>query len=310
MRRPQGRLATTRPLNWKVSLLALAASFLWSGNVVSIKVGLATIPPFWSAFWRMALAAGAVALWTRATGHPVLIERRQLREILLLSLMFTVQIAVFNLSVHYTSPAYAVILLNTNPIMINLISHFFVRDDRLTPARLVGLAVAFGGIWFVMFGRPDPSLAPNPLLGNTLMLVSALLLATRIVYTQLLVQHMDPLRPVVWQMVLSLPAFLVLGLVLEPPLLGPLGLEAVVAMLYQALVVAGFCFVVWTVLLQRYSAGNLAVFGFTVPIFGVLLSAALFGEQVTGRILGGAAAVAAGIAIVTTSNRGERRDAP
>lgn len=305
MKRSSGRLATTRPVSWKIGLAALVVSFFWSGNIVSIKLGLATIPPFWSAFWRMAVGAGAVTAWTAARGKPVLCERSRLPQMALLCALFTAQIAVFNLAVHFTSPAYAVVLLNTNPVMVNLISHFFVHDDRLTWARLTGLVIAFGGIAYVMLGQPTAALAPSPLLGNGLMLVSALLLAVRIVYTQRLVQVMDPLRPVIWQMILSLPSFLGLALAFEEPLLKPLTYEPVLAILYQAVVVAGFCFVAWTTLLQRYSAGNLAMYSFSVPIFGILLSAAFFGEDITGRLVGGASAVAAGIVTVTRSKRTE-----
>lgn len=305
MKRLPWKLATTRPVTWEVGLLALVVSFFWSGNIISIKFGLATIPPLWSAFWRMVLGAIAVGLWTLALGKPVLFERPRFRELLALSVLFTAQIAVLNVAVYYTSPAYGVILLNTNPVLVNMISHFFVRDDRLTAIRCLGLAIAFGGISYVMLGQADATLAPNPLLGNSLMLVSALLLALRIVYTQLLVQDMGPLRPVIWQMVFSLPGFLSLALAFEKPLLQPLSYEPVLAILYQALVVAGFCFVTWTTMLEHYSAGNLAVYSFSVPIFGVLLSAALFDEEITGRLLAGAAAVAAGISIVTRSKHRE-----
>lgn len=301
MKPAESRLATTHPLTWKVGLATLIVSFFWSGNIVSIKVGLATIPPFWSAFWRMLVGAIAVAAWARLLGKPVLIERSNLRAMLNLSAMFTMQIAVFNVAVHYTSPAYAVILLNTCPVMVNLISHYFVEDDRLTGPRLLGLGVAFSGITYVMLGHPSVDLAPNALLGNSLMLLSALLLALRVVYTQHLVQRMDPLRPVIWQMVFSLPAFLALGVSFEQPLLRPLDYEPVLAILYQAIVVAGFCFVAWTMLLQRYSAGNLSVYTFSVPFFGILLSALLFSEQITWRLLGGALAVSTGITIVMRS---------
>ena len=293
------RLAATRPLTWKVGLFALVISFFWSGNIVSIKFGLATIPPFWSAFWRMAIGALAVSAWAWALRKPFWVKRDQMREFLLLGAMFTAQIAIFNLSVDYTSPAYAVILLNTNPVMVNLISHHFVKADRLSASRLLGLAIAFGGISYVMFGQPDATLAPNPMVGNALMLVSSFLLALRIVYTQRMVRRVGPYRPVIWQMVLSLPGFLALALAFEEPLLQPLTYEPVLAILYQALVVAGFCFVSWTTLLRLYSAGNLSMYTFSVPIFGIFLAAALFDERITGRLLVGAVAVAAGIAIVT-----------
>jgi len=293
------RFSKTRPVTWKVGLAALGISFLWSGNIVAIKFGLTAIPPFWSAFWRMAVGAAAVTLWTVASGKPVLIARNRLRPMLALAALFAVQICVFNLSVFYTSPAYAVILLNTNPVLVNLISHFYVKDDRVTPMRLVGLCIAFGGVAYVMFGHPEAELAPHPLLGNSLMLVSAALLAIRIVYTQRIVIVMDPLRPVIWQMILALPGFLGLAWYFEPPLTQPLTYVPVLAILYQALVVAGVCFVVWTTLLRRHSAGNLAMYSFSVPLFGVILSAVFFGERITGRLFFGAMAVAAGIAVVT-----------
>ena len=299
------RLAATRPVTWKVGLFALLISFFWSGNIVSIKFGLATIPPFWSAFWRMAIGALAVSAWAWLLRKPVRIERGQLRDFLLLGAMFTAQIAIFNLSVFYTSPAYAVILLNTNPVMVNLLSHHFVKADRLSASRLLGLAIAFGGISYVMLGQPDATLAPNPMLGNPLMLVSSFLLALRIVYTQRMVRRVGAYRPVIWQMVLSLPGFLALALAFEEPLLQPLSYEPVLAILYQAIVVAGFCFVSWTSLLRLYSAGNLAMYTFSVPIFGIFLAAALFDERITGRLLVGAVAVAAGIAIVTKVRMGE-----
>lgn len=296
-------------MTWKVGLVTLLVSFLWSGNIVSIKVGLATLAPFWSAFWRMLIGAIAVAAWAWLGRRPVLFERRSLLQLLNLSAMFTVQIAVFNVAVHYTSPAFAVVLLNTCPVLVNLISHFYVEDDRLTLARAIGLIAAFSGIAYVMLGQPRADLAPNALLGNSLMLLSSLLLALRVVYTQQLVQSMDAYRPVLWQMVFSLPAFLVLGTAFEPALIAPVGFEAVLSFLYQGVVVAGFCFVTWTMLLQRYSAGNLSVYSFTVPFFGILLSALMFDEQVTWRLLGGALAVSSGITIVMRSKRRAVSDA-
>ena len=119
---------------------------------------------------------------------------------------------------------------------------------------------------------------------------------------------MDALRPVIWQMVFSLPAFLALAVSFETPLLQPLAYEPVLAILYQAVVVAGFCFVAWTMLLQRYSAGNLSVYSFSVPFFGILLSALLFGEQITWRLLAGALAVSTGITVVMRSKYRKARN--
>ena len=75
MKRGSFKLSTTQPVTLRIGLFALLISFFWSGNIVAIKVGLAAIPPFWSAFWRMALAALAVVCWAWMRSQPVLLER-------------------------------------------------------------------------------------------------------------------------------------------------------------------------------------------------------------------------------------------
>jgi drug/metabolite transporter (DMT)-like permease len=55
--------------------------------------------------------------------------------------------------------------------------------------------------------------------------------------------------------------------------------------------------------LQRHSPGSLSVFGVSVPVFGVILSALLFHEAITGRLIAGVVAVMVGIVIVTRYQR-------
>jgi len=70
------------------------------------------------------------------------------------------------------------------------------------------------------------------------------------------------------------------------------------AILYQGLVVAGFCFVSWTSILKKYSPSKLVVLFFTTPLFGVLLSYLLLDDEVSPSLIIGAGLVAFGIYIV------------
>jgi drug/metabolite transporter (DMT)-like permease len=286
-------------IGWSSALIALFVSALWGGNVIALKLGLATVPPLWSAFWRFLSGLVAVVIWAKLSGIRLMPEPGEAGPLSILGLMFTLQIMGLNLGVNATSPAYAVILLNSHPIFTNLVGHFFVPKDRLSGQRILGLAIAFAGICYLALGRPDARLAPNPILGNIVVVASASLLAVRMIYTQRLVQRIDPVRPVIWQMAFSLPIFLATAAWLEPVLLKPLTAEPVIAILYQGVAIGGFCFVVWTRLLKRHSPGSLSVFGFSVPVFGVFLSALVFGEVITGRVVAGVAAVTVGIIVVT-----------
>lgn len=290
---------TPHPIGKSSALLALLASALWGGNVAALKLGLTAFPPFWSAWWRMLLGVAVVALWASSQRVRLRAGAAERRPLFVLAVLFAAQIILLNLGANLTSPAYAVVILNSHPIFSNLVGHYVSSERPLSRWRVFGLALAFGGICYLSLGRPIATLAPRPLLGNMLLITSALLLGTRTVYTRWLVQSIDPVRTVVWQMLFGLPFFLAPALLLEPLLLKPPGAGPVLALLYQGLIVASLCFIIWTALLRRHTAGTLSMFAFTVPFFGVLASWVLFSEPVTARILLAAGLVTAGIAIVT-----------
>ena len=144
---------------------------------------------------------------------------------------------------------------------------------------------------YVAVGRPDEVLAPNPMLGNLILIFSAALLAIRALYTRRLVQRVNTFKPVVWQMLFALPVTSLND--------QRLSWSPVAAIIFQGAVIGGFCFVTWTQLLQKHAAGLLSMFAFLVPFFGVFLSAWLFDETIHPELLIGAGLVTAGIVIVT-----------
>jgi drug/metabolite transporter (DMT)-like permease len=293
------------PIGLSSTLLALAVSILWAGNVVSIRIGVDSVPPLWSAFWRMLLGVLFVALWALRQRVPILPSRAEFLPLLILGVLFTIQIALLNSATEMTSPAYGVVLLNAYPIFVNLTGHFaaqrwphLISEERITPIRALGLALSLAGIALLAFTRPDASLATRPFLGNTLMIISSVLLGIRQVYTRWLVQKIDPARSIVWQMALSVPLFLLAAALTEPPVLGRVTPQAIAAISYQGIIVAGICFIVWAELLKKHSAGTLTMFSFIVPIGGIALSAWLFSERLQTSLALGTLLVLAGVYIV------------
>jgi drug/metabolite transporter (DMT)-like permease len=286
-------------------MLALMISVIWGGNVVSIRVGVDSVPPMWSAFWRMLTGVVIVLAWALPQRARLRAEPGETGPLLALGVLFTAQIALLNAASPLTSPAYGVVILNSYPIFANLTGHIAARyagarisEEALTPIRTAGLALSLAGVAWLALARPDPELAPRPLLGNLLMVSSAFLLGIRQVYTRWLVQKVDPVRSVLWQMLVSLPLFLTAAILTEPMVYGHLTTEAMVAISYQGVLVAGFCFILWARLLQKHSAGTLSMFAFLVPIFGIALSARMFGETLNPGLFVGAALVLSGVFVV------------
>ncbi|MEZ5362226.1 MAG: DMT family transporter [Bryobacterales bacterium] len=292
-----------RPITAGVVLTAVGLSAMWGGNVVGIKITLETLPPVWCAFWRMLIGLPTLWIWARVGGVDLMPKPGEGRPLLLLGGIFGFQIMLLNWSVQLTSAAYSAVLVNAAPILTNVIAHFFVADDRLSKLRVLGLALAFGGVSAVLLGKPDERLATAPLLGNALALATALAIASRMVYTQRLVQGINSTRTIFWQVVFALPLFLIVALLTEEPLAGPITVRTAAAMAYCSFGVVGIAFIVWVRLLEKYPPGLLSVFVFPMPLFGVLFSALIFRESISPSLAAGVALVAIGILIVTLEKR-------
>ncbi len=282
---------------------ALLISAMWGLNIVGIKLALAAFPPVWNAFWRMLLGWPVLWLWARAGRVRLMPRRGELWPLGLLGGLFAVQIIVLNFSVLWTSAGFAAVLVSVAPVFINCFAHFFVPGDRLTAGRVAGLAVAFGGVVLVMLADPDPSVAPRPAMGNALGLAVAAMIGGRMVYTQRLVQRIDPVRAIFWQVGFSLPVYLPWAVAAEPLMVGPMTPSALLGWLYCSIGAVGVAFVVWIRLLAVHSPAQLAVFVFPTPVFGVIFSSLIYDEALPAGLVAGVSAVATGILLVTLDRR-------
>ena len=278
---------------------AVLLSAMWGLNIVGIKVSLAAIPPIWNAFWRMLLGWPILWMWARRNGVRLRPDGRETVPLMILGGVFGLQICLLNTSIAWTSAGFASVLLNAAPVFINVIAHFAVPGDRLSTRRAVGMALAFTGVAFTLAGNPDEAQAAMPMAGNVLGIVTAMVIAARMVYTQRLVQYIDPIRTVFWQVGFSLPVFLVGGALLEPMMVGPLTLGPVLAGLYCSVVVVGYAFLLWVRLMKTNSPALLSIFVFPTPLFGIVFSAMIFGERPPVELVLGVVGVASGILLVT-----------
>ena len=286
-------------LDTRATLLNLLTAILWGGNSVSIKLGLAGIPPLCLAGVRFLLGGIVVYLWTRPLALDLKLKRDEQRGVLGLIVIFFTQIYLLNMGTAYTLASRSTIFISAYPFFTALFAHLFIPGDKISTRKMIGMILSFLGVVLIF----AESLALNEfqhLLGDVLVLASASLLGARQVYLKRLTQNMHPGKVLIWQSAPSLPLFFALSALFETQLI-QLDLRVLVAVFYQGFVVAGFCFILLTNLLQRHSASRLAVFGFITPIVGVIISNLLLGDPISPGILFSLALVGIGITIVNTS---------
>lgn len=282
------------PLNPSTILFVVFLFLLWGGNVVAVKVGLRGLPPLSMAALRFILAGVCLAVWMHVQSVPFRMDRRDLFHHTINGLSFTLQIGLFYLGVKHTTASHASLLINANPFFVLLLAHFFVVGDRLTPKKVMGLSLAFLGVAFLFTDR----MAGSGWLGNSLVFTSAALLGGRIVYIKRLIATMEPSQVVFWQMVVGVPLFLWASRLTEASQPWIFSLEVTVSVLFQGIVVAGFCFLASTTLLQRHNPSTLSAYSFIIPLSGVALSHLFLGDPLTRHLLLSSALVASGIVLV------------
>ena len=290
-------MSSLRPLDWRGATTALLLAAMWGGNPVAVKIGLVDAPPLRLAFFRFVLGALAIlvyAWWTRQRGLFA-VATGEWRVLVSLGVIFSIQIGSMNVGIGLTSAAHGAVMLNSYAVHAVVLAHFMIPGDRLIPAKVGGVLVAYTGI-VLLFVR-DFSFDGATLAGDLIVAASAVLLGERVVYMARAVQRLDPLKLLVFQSAIGSACFLVASLVFETAT--PTRYTGVLAasLLYQGIVIAGFNFIVSSYLYKKYLASALATCSLATPLFGVLIAAAVTGDRLSPLLLLSSAMVAAGIGL-------------
>jgi O-acetylserine/cysteine efflux transporter len=268
----------------------------WGVSFVVIHVGLGDVPPLLLAALRFALAAVPLVFfvarpkavrWTWFAAYGVATGVVQ----------FGVAFTAIKLGV---SPGLASLVIQMNAFFTVLLSSLFFAE-HLRAFQWLGLGVAFCGIGLIgVSGGGDA-----PLIGVVLMLVAALGWAL----ANLTVKRVSQLHPGINLFAFSVHAnayaplpLLALSLAIEGVprdlnALTHLSLASVGSVAYLAFIATVLCFGAWAWLMGKYSAARVAPFSLLVPVFGMLSSAVLLGEALTGMKILAAGLVVLGLVI-------------
>jgi drug/metabolite transporter (DMT)-like permease len=280
----------------KVIPLVLLVALLWGGNAVAMKVALKYMPPLILAGIRFAVGAIIIWFWTKFKHIDIKLQKQDIIGLVWLSLMFAAQICAFNIGAKYTTASRASVLINVNPFLIAILAHFFIPEDKLSIRKLMGLILAFFGIYVIFRDKIDSN-EPH-IIGDIIIIISGFLFSILTIYTKKLMQTIGVYKILFWEMVFGLVPFFVLSLIFERSAHYSVSTELIVALIYQGGIVASIAFIVWTNLLQRYSASKISAFLFATPLFGIGLSALILQETITIYLVIGAILIAIGIYIV------------
>src|SRR5439155_6038805 len=175
-------------------------------------------------------------------GAPFTIEPGEPGPLVGLGLLFTMQLGLLNVGTWLSTAGHAAVLLNAYPVHIVLLAHFLVPGDRLTPATLGGVLLGYAGILVLFSNQLFEPHGSTVLLGDVTLSASALLLGLRQVVLNRQLQVLHPVKPLLAQVVIGTPLFVLLSALLERQ---PVSVtwRLVGSLFYQGVVIAGFNFI-------------------------------------------------------------------
>ena len=300
-----------------VVAIALFCCLLWGSAVPVVKIGydLFAISPadtpslMLFAGLRFALAGLLLLALSVARRNPVGVAPRRVAQLALLGLISTAgQYLFYYIGLAHTTGVKVSITTSTATFFSVLLAHFLYANDRISGRRILGCLLGFLGVVTVNLAGTGLDLNAS-LLGEGFIVISALLFSLGAIYGKRLSTDMDPALMTGWQLLLGGGMLTGVGLATGGHL-GAVDAQGFAILTYLAGLSAA-AFSLWSVLMKHNPVGRVAIFNTAIPIFGVLLSALLLGENVLAwKNLAALVLVTLGIWLVTAARNTPPAAAP
>lgn len=280
-----------------IALLALSS--LWGGSFFFYKVLVMELPPFTVVLGRVSIAALALHILLMARRDPLRLTLQQWKSFLVLGLLNNViPFSLIAFGEIRIASGSAAILNATTPIFTILVAHFFTSDEKITPAKGIGVLAAFAGVAVLIGPAALSGLGQGDLLGDGACLLAAAVYSLGATYGRRF-KGLAPLKIATAQVTAATLILIPLAALVDRPWTLPMpSAGAWAALLAIALLSTSLAYLLFFRILAVAGATNLVLVTFLLPGSALLLGAIFLDEVVTLRALMGLALIGLGLAAI------------
>jgi len=292
-------MSTPGPLLKAATLVLL--TLVWGTTWAAITISLRGIPPFTGVALRFAIASTLLIGYARLMGIPLAATDRRHRRLRILHalLSFCVSYGIVFWAEQWVPSGLAAVLFATFPLLVAVMAHFALPEERMTVPVLVGTGLGFAGI-AVIFAEDFELLGGSMVaLAAVVFLLSPLVSATVSVAVKRWGSGMHPVSFNAVAMVMATGIMGVVAAIVErhrPVVFDP---GPVAALLYMAIAGTAMTFPLYFWLLEHMEARQVALIAYGTPVVALFLGAFYMGEPMTMRTWLGSAMVVVGVAVAS-----------
>lgn len=192
-------------------------------------------------------------------------------------LQTTIQYVCFYIGLAHTTGAKGSIINASNAFVSIVAAHYMIRSERMTWKKGLGCVLGLAGVVLVNL-EPGGFGGGFHFLGEGMVLLCTIAYGVSTVLLKLISDRESPMTITAYQTLIGSALLIVTGWLLHGDVGAFTGKSA--ALLFYMALLSTVAFSLWTLLLKYNPVGKVAVYGFTIPIFGVLLSGILLGETI------------------------------
>lgn len=216
-------------------------------------------------------------------------------------LQTTVQYVCFYIGLAHTTGAKGSVINASNAFFSIIVAHFLLKSEKVTWKRALGCLIGFAGV-IVINLTPGAWGSGFSLMGEGLILLCAFSYGTSSVTLKMISDKEHPTTITAYQLLFGGALLIVIGLAAGGNVYG-FTVKSTILLIYMALL-STISFTLWAELIKYNPVGKVAIFGFSIPVFGVALSAVFLHENVwTVQNLAALILVSIGIFIVNLPGR-------
>jgi drug/metabolite transporter (DMT)-like permease len=279
--------------------LLLVLALIWGAAFFFIHVAVAHVAPLTYVWLRLMIAAAGLLAWMRFKGEKLSLPLPVWGAMLVLALLNNViPFALFGWAQQHIASGLASILNATTPIWGVVVAHIATSDERMTPAKLIGVVIGFVGV-ATMIG-PDLLASGDSLLPQLACIAASLCYALAGVWARRFKpMGLKPLKVATAQLLVGALIMTPVSLTVSQPWIGGSpSLAALGAIAVLALACTALGYVLYFRLIDSAGATNATLVTLLVPPFAILLGALFLGEVLTGGQFMGFAFTALGLAVI------------
>ena len=221
-------------------------------------------------------------------------------------LQTTIQYVCFYIGLAHTTGAKGSVINASNAFFSIIMAHFFMKSEKMTWRKGLGCLVGFAGV-VVINMAPGAWGSGFALNGEFLVLLCSFAYGTSSVTLKLISDRETPTAITAFQLLFGGGVLILIGLVSGGSVYG-FHMKSTLLLVYMALL-STVSFSLWAALLKYNPVGKVSIFGFSIPVFGVALSAVFLHERIVSvQNLAALVLVSIGIIIVNSPGKALHND--